>query len=430
MNIKKLYHYCACALFPAITWLPTTVVQAQSAEGAAIEEILVSATRRQESLQDVPVAVTALSAEALDRAGVIDLRSLDTLVTSFNMQTSQTETEGVVLRVRGVGTTGNNIGLESAVGIFLDDVYLSRPGVALGDLMDVEQVEVLRGPQGTLFGRNTSAGAISIRTKRPNLNENEFFANLTAGNYDAQNLQAGISGPIVEDTLGYRLSLARRVQDGYMNSTSGGESYTRDRYSLRGQLLWNISDTMDLRIIGDFAETEEQCCDAVVLLETQARAAGSYVAAGLPADGGVRQFGDGALDDIISNAAQFENGFDQAGLSAELNWELSENTDLTWLSSFRQYDTYTEQYDYVDIDIYRVDPPAANGIEAGFDIDTWTSELRLTGDSGRLSWMVGAYISDEDIHNRGGLGIGNDFTANMDAMLWRFAFGPVLSAAP
>ena len=111
---------------------------------AQVDEIIVSATKRDESLQEVPIAITAVNAEALDRAGVKDIKDLPTLAPSFNINSSQTESGGTTLRLRGVGTTGNNVGLESAVGVFIDGIYLSRAGVALGDLLDVEQIEVLR----------------------------------------------------------------------------------------------------------------------------------------------------------------------------------------------------------------------------------------------------------------------------------------------
>jgi outer membrane receptor protein involved in Fe transport len=227
--------------------LPFVAFAPQYALAQALEEIIVTATKREQSVQDVPIAVTAIDALTLERAGVKDLRDLSTVAASFNMNSSQTESQGTTLRIRGVGTTGNNIGLESAVGVFLDGVYLSRPGIALGDLLDVEAIEVLRGPQGTLFGRNTSAGALNIRTKKPNMLENEFFANATAGNHDAYNVQAGASGPIIADKLAYRLSGAWREQDGFLESTTGAESRNRDRYMIRGQLLWEINDTMDLR---------------------------------------------------------------------------------------------------------------------------------------------------------------------------------------
>ena len=421
----------ARVFFAVITFIPPAYTQAQTEDTATVEEILVTATRRVESLQEVPVAVTALNAESLDRAGVKDLRDLDTLATSFSMNSSQTETGGTTLRIRGVGTTGNNIGLESAVGVFLDDVYLSRPGVALGDLMDVEQIEVLRGPQGTLFGRNTSAGAISIRTRRPNLSENESFANITAANYDGLNFQAGVSGPIVEEELGYRLSIARRKQSGFLESTTGAESRNRDRVSLRGQLLWNLSDTADLRFIADYAEADEQCCDAVVVQGSAARSLGSFAAAGLPADGGVKALGDSAVENMMSNAEQFENGFEQTGLSAELNWELNDAVALTWLTSWRDFDSDSvERSDFVDLDVFAAAPEYAAGFPNTIEIDTFTTELRLTGETDRLNWMLGAYLSDEQIHSTAALGLGGDFNANVDAMLWRFAFGPVLGAAP
>ncbi len=426
----------ACFVFTGIALALPTVAQgqngAQNENSAAVEEILVTATRRVESLQEVPVAVTALSAEALDRAGVKDLRDLSTVATSFNMNSTQTETNGTTLRIRGVGTTGNNIGLESAVGVFLDDVYLSRPGIALGDLMDVEQVEVLRGPQGTLFGRNTSAGAISIRTRRPNLSENESFANITAGNYDSLNVQFGTSGPIIEDELGYRLSLARREQSGFLEAAAtGAESLSRDRYSVRGQLLWNISAAADLRLIADYADADEQCCDAVIVQETAARNVGSFAAAGLPADGGVQAFGDSALDGFQSNAEQFQNGSEQTGLSAELNWDLNNDMDLTWLVSWRKFDSGSvQQSDFVNLDVFAVSPEYAGGLGNIGDVETRSTELRLSGETDRVSWMVGAYLSDEQIAATGALGLGRDFSANVDAMLWRFAFGPVLGAAP
>ena len=185
---------------------------------AQIEEIVVTATKRAENVQEVPIAVTAFGAEQLDRSGFDSVRDLQRMSTSFNMNTSDTESQGATMRIRGIGTTGNNIGLESAVGVFLDGVYLSRPGIALGDLMDLERVEVLRGPQGTLFGRNTTAGAINIITRAPRLDGSEGFANIEGGNFDARRVQAGVSFPIIQDKLGFRISGSYRQRDGYVES--------------------------------------------------------------------------------------------------------------------------------------------------------------------------------------------------------------------
>ena len=403
---------------------------AQTDGAREIEEVVVTATKREESLQDVPVAVTALSSQALERAGVNNIRDLDNVATSFNMNSSQTETGGTTLRIRGVGTTGNNLGLESAVGVFLDGVYLSRPGVALADLMDIAQIEVLRGPQGTLFGRNTSAGAISVRSKKPSTTASETFLNLATSNYSGFNVQAGTSGPLGDGTLAYRLSTAIRTQDGFLNSTTGAESRTRDRSIFRGQLTWDLSDTADIRLIGDVSKSDEKCCDAIVLQDSPARALGSFAAAGLDADGGIQVLGDSAVENFESNAEQFFNGSEQSGFSAELNMDVLDDAALTWLVSWRDYEaTSLQESDFVNIDVFSASPQAARGFPNITTIGTWTSELRLTGESEKLSWIVGAYVSSEDIYGQGGLGLGADFSANTDAILWRMAFGPLLPAA-
>ena len=411
---------CGCGLALAAA--------AQEPSGAFLEEIVVTATKRAESIQDVPIAVTAIDAQTLDRAGVKDLRDLSTVAASFNMNSSQTESQGTTLRIRGVGTTGNNIGLESAVGVFLDGVYLSRPGVALGDLLDVEAVEVLRGPQGTLFGRNTSAGALNIRTRKPSFEAQEFFANFSAGNFDAYGLQAGVSGPLSEN-LAYRLSGAVRQQDGFLESTTGAESRDRDRLLLRGQLLWEASDTLDVRVIADYSDADEQCCDAVIVQESLT-VNGPFALAGLPADGGVQVSGRSAFDGLDSNAEQFENPFDQWGLSVEVNWALNDAMTLTYIGAYRDFEADSvQQSDFVNIDVFSVQPSAAGGFATFDAIETMTHELRLAGETDRVSWLVGGYYSDEEIVEHQGLGLGADYSANTDAQLWFFALQPALGPA-
>ncbi len=402
---------------------------AEEVEELFVEEITVTATKREESLQDVPIAVTAITPLQIERSGMLDIRDLPTLASSFNMNSSQTESQGTTLRIRGVGTTGNNIGLESSVGVFLDGIYLSRPGIALGDQLDVESIEVLRGPQGTLFGRNVSAGALNLRTRRPSLTDHNGFLNLTAGNFNAFNVQAGVGGPL-SDRVGYRLSAAVRNQDGFVESVSGGESYNRDRALVRGQLLWNFMDRGSLRIIGDWSDADENCCDAVVLLESPAAALGAFAAAGLPADGGVSVVGPSAFDARRSNAGPFVNPFDQKGLSAELDYNLTDNVSLTYLGSWRDFFASSIQDDFVGIGVYGVSPAAANGFDTFDEIESWTQEFRLTGDTERVSWLVGGFASNEDILEHVGLGLLHDFTPFVDAVLWNYAFLPVLSAAP
>ena len=179
------------------------------------DEIIVTATLRSANVQDIPIAVTAVRGAELDRQAIADIKSLSSLAPSFTVQSTNTETGGTAIRIRGVGTTGNNVGLDSSVGVFIDGIYQSRPGMALGDLLDIERLEILRGPQGTLFGRNTSAGALSITTRRPSLTETDGFVNATYGNYDFINLQGAIGAPVIEGKAGVRLSGSYRKRDGY-----------------------------------------------------------------------------------------------------------------------------------------------------------------------------------------------------------------------
>ena len=292
----------------AMSLVPSAAAAQEAADSTAADEqagqlpiIVVTATKRAGNVQDIPIPVTALDAATLDRAGVADITTLDTVVPSFNLNASGTTTGGVTLRIRGIGTTGNNVGLESAVGVFLDGIYLSRPGAALGDLLDVERVEVLRGPQGTLFGRNTSAGAIDIRTRRPQLDRFEGFANATYGNFDLVNVQGGVNLPLVTDKVGLRLTGSYRDRDGFITGPTGVKSNSIERLVLRGQALFDFGAGGDLRIIGDHAEGDDNCCHAIWLQDSPTV---NFPRFGLPANGGAANVGPQALEDLRSNDGQ------------------------------------------------------------------------------------------------------------------------------
>ena len=396
--------------------------------------IIVTATLRAADVQDIPIAVTAVQPAELDRQGVVDIKTLSAISPSFSIQSSQTETQGTSIRIRGVGTTGNNTGLESSVGVFLDGVYLSRPGIALGDLLDLERLEILRGPQGTLFGRNTSAGALNISTKRPNLNEVEGFANATYGNFDYYGAQAGVSVPIVEGQMGVRLSGAYRKRDGIItSSTSGAESGNRDRYILRGQMLWEPSADVSVRLIGDYAESDENCCTAVIIRETELRAAGAFAAYGLPANGGVIDSGSNAVQNRLSSDDGYINTTKQWGVSGELKVGLGA-ADVTYIGSYRKFTAQSAQDDFVGVDVYNVGPApyAPNAPFSGGTNKVMTHELRFQGTAfdDRVDWLLGAYYSDEKIDETQAMTLGPDYQAYASTQLFNalgngFApFGP------
>jgi outer membrane receptor protein involved in Fe transport len=407
------------------TLFAATPAIAQQPGAADEEEIVVTAQKREQFIQDVPIAVTALSGNQLEQAGVADIRALQTISASINLNSTQTESGGTTLRIRGVGTTGNNAGLESAVGVFIDGVYVSRPSIALGELLDVQQVEILRGPQGTLFGRNTSAGALTVATRKPNLDSFGVFANTTIGAIDGGDIgglfsaQAGVNIPLVEEKLAIRLSAAARARDGLLTSTQGIEQNSRDRYYLRGQALWAPAPNFDVRFIADYQQGNDDCCDAVIIGESPFVSA--YAAVGAPG-GGVTASGPSAVENRISNSQLFKDPGEQTGFSAEANWDLDWG-QITYIGSFRDSKAgqNVQESDFVGLQNFTVGgvgsvPQAANN---NYGKTEYTShEFRISGEAGRLNWLVGAYYAKEDIEVSGVLSAGVDFQRNTNANIY------------
>jgi len=390
-----------CSTICSAMLVPAAYAQSAPAEDDNGEEpIIVTATLRAMDVQDIPLAVTAVAPEALERQGINDIKNLAAISPSFNIQSSQTETQGTSIKIRGVGTTGNNTGLESSVGVFIDGVYQSRPGVALGDLVDLERLEILRGPQGTLFGRNTSAGALNVTTKRPSLSTTEGFVNASYGNYNFMNLQAGVSVPVVQDVAGLRVSGTWRKRDGYLKTPSGVESNDRDRYMLRGQLYIEPNADVSIRLLADYAKTDEQCCQAVIVRETEL--APFSALHGLASDG-VDQSGSSALNNLSINAKNFLNGSKQWGVSGELKWDLG-GAKLTYIGSYRKFDSNsTTTGGFTGNDTYTVGNGATTSrpgiLPSGDHIKTMTQELRIQGTAfnDKLDWLIGGFYGDEDI---------------------------------
>ncbi len=425
-GLRKLVALSLCSTM-LVAFAPTAFAQDTEEEVADDPNIIiVEATLRQTNVQDIPLAVTAVTPAQLETQGVKDLTTLAAVSPSFNINSSQSESQGTTIRIRGIGTTGNNIGLESAVGVFIDGVYQSRPGVALGDLVDLQQLEILRGPQGTLFGRNTTAGALSVKTQKPSLNGFSGFANATYGNFNAISGQAGVNLPAGE-TLAFRVSGAYRKQDGFLKSNiDNSESANKNRWLVRGQAYWEPTSDISLRIIGDYQKTNENCCAAVTLSipQTNLAAAGFGTLFNDPnivnqIPGNVTQnFNQNAVDARRFNSGTFENDIKQWGVSAELNWDFG-GAKLTYIGAYRDFLGTSRQDEFNPARVYSI---AGNTFPAGTpptsdDIRTWTQELRLQGEAldGKLDWLIGGFYANEKIDEYGPLGLGADFSAVVSA---------------
>jgi outer membrane receptor protein involved in Fe transport len=396
--------------------------------------IIVTATRRAEDVQDIPIAVTAVTPEALEKQGVVNVQNITQVSPSFSTSSAQIASGSVVLRIRGVGTTSNNIGFESAVGIFIDGAYQSRPGVALSEFVDIERVEVLRGPQGTLFGRNTSAGALNITTVAPDLSEFGGFANATYGNYDLINVQGAVNIPLVQDELAVRLTGSYRNRDGFIDiidptGTKIGESNTIDQYLMRGQLAYESESGFRLRLIADYSHAENGCCSPIELLASANENNGVFAAVGLGARGGNAHVqpattpfdtasAEAAMDRLTTTANRPPLAdVDQWGITGEIEFPIGDNADLIYIGSYRDFQS-NENYDtdFSGLDFFDVD-------DLDVSIKTMTHELRLQGEAldGRLQWLVGGYYSDEKIRSVTDFSLG----ADTDQFYGAFAGGAV-----
>ncbi|NHK28925.1 TonB-dependent receptor [Parvularcula flava] len=368
---------------------------------AQVDIITVTAQKREENIQDVPISVTALSEEQLDRSGVADIKDLISITPGL-MVTSTSSEASTTARIRGIGTVGDNPGLESSVGVVIDGVYRSRNSIAFSDLGEIERVEVLRGPQGTVFGKNTSAGVINVITKAPDY-EFGAGAEVTLGNLGLQRYQGYVTGGNEAQTAAFRLFGVIQERDGLMDVETGNgprtleESYTSDYSSLRGQLLFEPNDALSIRLIGDWTERTEDCCTGVQV-ETGPTAAfllalnGGQPAVMNPADPEERL--------AYSNRSTAQDITDQ-GLSAEIDWDLGYGT-LTSVTAWRDWNSDVAQ----DVDFTTVDIAYRNQDDNGASFEVFTQELRLAGSTDNLDWMVGGFYSDEDLERRDALRTG------------------------
>ena len=391
--------------------------QSQRAEGGrSIETIVVTAQKREQSLQDVPIAVTAVSAQLLQDTGVRDIKDL-TLLTPGLIVTSTSNETVTTARIRGIGTVGDNAGLESSVGIVIDGVYRPRNGVSFGDLGELERIEVLKGPQGTLFGKNTSAGVINVVSKRPT-NEFESQIELSAGNYGAMEGSASVNGGLT-DTLSGRLYVAARERDGLIDVERGpgprseDEDFDRKFYTARGQLMLRPSDAFDVRLVADYTDRDENCCAAPhVELSPSAAVLGAlnFVQPGSfanPADPFERR--------AYSNRST-EQSIEDMGVSAEMNWDLSAlgGATLTSVTAWRNWETTNGQdADFTTADLLYRDPDG----DFGNEFKQLSEELRLAGESERLSWLVGLFYADEDLDSRNQLIYGTQLQRYFGSLL-------------
>lgn len=400
-------HLIRAALLGAVA-LPATayaqdanVEEAQPAPAApeaeaSGNEIVVTATKREQTLQEVPVAVSVTTAETIERAQVRDLKDLQTLVPALRVSQLQSSANTNFI-IRGFGNGANNPGIEPSVGVFVDGVYRSRTAAQIGDLPDVQRVEVLRGPQSTLFGKNASAGVISMVTREPSF---DFKGSLEAtyGNYDALVLKGYVTGPL-SDKVAASISAGINKRDGYITDLGyNGTANERDRWFVRGQLRIEPTDVLKVRLIADYDKIDEVCCAVVNVRRSAATSA-------IEALGGRVNSAATPFADVVYSNFPSTNDIKNWGLSGQVDYEMGPLT-LTSITAYRNSANLTNQ----DSDFTSGNLIGQN--RGNVNINTLTQELRLNASFLNMAdLMIGGFFFDENVKYNNALTYGTQFRA-------------------
>jgi len=361
--------------------LAVASIFAGSMAQAAIEEIIVTANKREQTLQDIAVSVTVTTGDTISKAAIQDIIDLQSVVPTLRVSQLQSSTN-TSFAIRGFGNGSNNEGIEPSVGVFIDGVYRSRAGSSISDLPRLERVEVLSGPQSILFGKNASAGVISIITPKPS-GETGGYIEASLGNMGYKNTKALFESAISED-LSFDVSANMTQRDGYFTNVAGGAAMNeRERWGVRGQVSWTPTDSTEVRIIADYDSIDEVCCGVSNLVNGPTGAVIGLLGGELVPE---QPFAYRIAADI-DPFNEVENG----GISAQIDVDYGSFV-LTSITSQRFSDTF----EALDIDF--TSAPLTQTSPNDLNVDTFSQEIRLTstGD-GDLSWMVGAFYFDESV---------------------------------
>ncbi|MFT4634378.1 MAG: iron complex outermembrane receptor protein [Arenicella sp.] len=368
---------------------------------SVLEEIVVTASKRATTLQEIPIAVTVTTADTIEKAQIQDLFDLQSLVPSLRISQLQTSRNANFV-IRGFGNGANNPGIEPSVGVFIDGVYRSRSAAAISDLPRLERVEVLSGPQSTLFGKNASAGVVSVVTPVPT-GESGGFISGSFGDLGAVVVKALVEGSL-SDNVAFDFAGSYNSRDGYFkNLQTGAELNERNRFAVRGQLNWTPSDTTAIRVIADYDQLEESCCGVINLFSGPATLA-------INALGGQIVPNDpDALEGFYDDPAV--NEISNFGLSVQGDFEY-EKFSITSITSFRNNDVLDNQ----DIDFSSAD--LTNSNKNDINIDTFTQEIRFASNGdGAVDWLVGGFYFDESVEQDTDVLFGPKFRNFIDILL-------------
>jgi iron complex outermembrane recepter protein len=388
----------ASASFSAFAIAPPAFAQADSAaaeaEAPVQDIIVVTARRREEDAQDVPIALSIVTDKQIEATGSFNVSKLTQIQPSLTFYSTNPRNSAANIRGLGAPFGLTNDGIEQGVGLYVDQVYYSRIAAATFDFLDVERLEVLRGPQGTLYGKNTTAGAINLTTRAPSFTP-EGRAELTLGNLEFVQAKAAVSGPLVEDKVAVRLAISATKRRGTIyNVKTGNYVNEQDNLGLRAQFLFRASDTLDITVAGDYNRQNPECCAQI------------YVRTGATQRPLNRQFA--ALAAAFNYAPPSTNAFDRltdldsdlrafqeiGGASVRAEWDLGAGS-LTSVSAWRFWNWGpSNDRDFTGLPITTLSQNPSKQRQ-------WTQELRYAQSGDRIDFVAGLFGFYQTIHTDG-----------------------------
>ncbi len=374
-----------------------TEQEARSSAGTgdtdAPEEIVVSARRRQETAQDIPIAVSVVGGDQIDNTGSFNVGRLQQLTPTLQFYSSNPRNTSVNIRGIGVPFGLTNDGIEQGVGIYVDDVYYSRVASATFDFLDVAQIEVLRGPQGTLYGKNTTAGAINITTRQPTF-DLEGRTEVSVGNLNFKQAKASISGPL-SDTLAARLALSGTSRRGTIfNVASGNWINEQDNIGLRGQLLWRPDDNLDVTLAGDFSVQNPECCAQIYVRTGATQRATARQYAALAAAQNYRVISTNPFDRRTDVDADLNARNELGGAALNFKWDTGAGT-LTSITAWRYWDWVpANDRDFTGL-------PITTKSNNPSQQEQYTQEFRYSQSGDRFDFLIGAFAYHQKIRTQG-----------------------------
>ncbi|WP_390616259.1 TonB-dependent receptor [Maricurvus nonylphenolicus] len=350
-------------------------------DGFTLEEIVVTAQKREQSLQEVPIAVQAIDSDMLEQNSVVSISDIGNMTPGLSI--GNAVQDGAEIAIRGIGTSVLGLGFDQSVPLYLDGVYLGRGFDLLGDMIDVQQIEVLKGPQGTLFGRNAAAGAINVTTAAP-VDEVEGRLKVGVGREDLRTVQAMYNTPLTENLL-LRVNGSLRKRDGWQENLDGGDDlYEQDQSTARAKLLWMAQEDLSVELTADYSNVDntqggyilEKASPGITTQDIDDKAAPSTT----------RLLDGTTAEPFVERKSH--------GLSAKVTWDLSDELTFTSISSYRKAE--------VDMQVgngsLSLIPDAINGTTLNLPVlvdrfeieaDEYSQEFRLSGISDKADWFAG-----------------------------------------